>query len=161
VHGDGENIALPGGIFDVVTHFSLLSYLPDPDRGLAEAHRLLRPGGHLILDTVSADWWMLPLYLKRWGPRHALTRPLSTASVREMLAKAGFEVLDFKYCWSVVDFPVSAACGVARRYRALSFVLPLARAYYAATIPLGRRLGNGAGLRWLFREYIVLARKSI
>ncbi len=51
------------GCADVVTAGELLEHVVDPRRVLAEACRLLRPGGLLVLDTINATaagaaaWW--------------------------------------------------------------------------------------------------------
>jgi SAM-dependent methyltransferase len=44
---DGRALPFPAGAFDVVVFDSVLSHIPGPDRALAEAHRVLRPGGWL------------------------------------------------------------------------------------------------------------------
>lgn len=44
--GDAEQLAFPDGAFDAVTcHFGI-QMLPQPERALREARRVLRPGGH-------------------------------------------------------------------------------------------------------------------
>jgi len=54
--------ALPfrDGIFDVVLSIEVLRYLPDPDAGLEEAARVLRPGGMLV--TTAAPRFSLNGY---------------------------------------------------------------------------------------------------
>lgn len=47
----GELPAEPDGSFDVVLSTQVLEHVPDPDKYLAEAFRLLRPGGALVLTT--------------------------------------------------------------------------------------------------------------
>jgi SAM-dependent methyltransferase len=45
--GDAENLSLPGSSFDaVVLNFGML-HLGKPEQALVEAHRVLRPGGHV------------------------------------------------------------------------------------------------------------------
>jgi len=51
---------VPNESFDTVTCTEVLEHVPDPLRALREMHRVLKPGGHLILTT--------PMY---W-PRHDL-----------------------------------------------------------------------------------------
>ena len=46
---DAEDLPFTDGFFDVVTLPFVISVTPDPDRLLAEARRLLRPGGSLVI----------------------------------------------------------------------------------------------------------------
>jgi ArsR family transcriptional regulator len=48
-HGDVYNLSLARNSFDVVTIHQVLHYLEDPDRAIAEAARVLRPGGRLLI----------------------------------------------------------------------------------------------------------------
>lgn len=46
---DAEELALPDASFDVALCVLGLMYLPDPDAALRELHRVLRPGGRVVL----------------------------------------------------------------------------------------------------------------
>lgn len=54
VRGDACRVPLADECADVVSAGELLEHVPDPRRVLAEACRLLRPGGLLVLDTINA-----------------------------------------------------------------------------------------------------------
>jgi SAM-dependent methyltransferase len=58
VVGSATDIPLDSASFDTVVCTEVLEHVPDPSLALREMHRVLRPGGHLILST--------PMY---W-PRH-------------------------------------------------------------------------------------------
>jgi SAM-dependent methyltransferase len=45
------------GSVDVVILSEVVEHLVDPDGGLAELHRVLRPGGHLVLSTPNLAAW--------------------------------------------------------------------------------------------------------
>ncbi|HEV7653767.1 MAG TPA: class I SAM-dependent methyltransferase [Mycobacteriales bacterium] len=82
--------AADGGQYDLVVGVHVLEHLTDPEKGLAAAYRLLRPGGTLALITPTADsagadwfgaaWWLLedPTHLRFFSPDSA-TRSLRRA----------------------------------------------------------------------------------
>jgi 2-polyprenyl-3-methyl-5-hydroxy-6-metoxy-1,4-benzoquinol methylase len=86
---------LSPGAFDLVTLWHSLEHVPEPLGTLREVHRLLAPGGRVLvavpnLESVSfrwfgADWFGLDV------PRH-LTH-FTPGSLAAMLEKAGFRVL--------------------------------------------------------------------
>lgn len=49
VQGDSERLPFPTGAFDVVTCANSFHHYPHQDRAVAEMHRVLRPGGRLML----------------------------------------------------------------------------------------------------------------
>ncbi len=53
VRGNAHAVPLRTGCADVVVAGELLEHIPAPDRAIAEAARLLRPGGLLIGDTIA------------------------------------------------------------------------------------------------------------
>lgn len=55
VVGDAMDIPFPDGHFDVVLSTQVLEHVPEPERALREAVRVLRPGGRLIL-SVPGVW---------------------------------------------------------------------------------------------------------
>ena len=57
VFGAAESLPFRDASFDTVLSVSVLNYLPEPGRMVAEAHRLLKPGGVAILEFPQ----MLPL----------------------------------------------------------------------------------------------------
>jgi len=49
VLADAEQLPLPDASFDLVIGHAILHHLPDPARALAECHRVLRPGGTVVV----------------------------------------------------------------------------------------------------------------
>jgi glycogen synthase len=65
---DARSVPFADESFDYVLAIDLLPHIPVPEQLLAEARRVLKPGGHLIIDvTNSVPWWTLayPRYLGR------------------------------------------------------------------------------------------------
>jgi 2-polyprenyl-6-hydroxyphenyl methylase / 3-demethylubiquinone-9 3-methyltransferase len=56
VRADVHAVPLADGCADVVSAGEILEHVADPSTVVAEACRLLRPGGTLVLDTVNATW---------------------------------------------------------------------------------------------------------
>jgi 2-polyprenyl-6-hydroxyphenyl methylase/3-demethylubiquinone-9 3-methyltransferase len=54
VNGDARAVPLTDGCADVVSAGELLEHVPDWPRAVAEACRILRPGGRLVMDTLNA-----------------------------------------------------------------------------------------------------------
>jgi 2-polyprenyl-3-methyl-5-hydroxy-6-metoxy-1,4-benzoquinol methylase len=84
----------PDAHFDEVVIWHVLEHLHDPKHALLEAHRILRPGGRLVVAVpnfsslqarwAGAAWFHLDL------PRHLWQFPLS--ALRRLLADCGFEI---------------------------------------------------------------------
>src|SRR5205814_10144769 len=53
VRGDFLTCPLPDGEFDVVICLGTLFYLDDTDAALAKMHRLLKPGGTLVINCIN------------------------------------------------------------------------------------------------------------
>lgn len=84
--GHAEALPFPDCRFGAALLVRVLAHLPDPARAIAEAWRVLRPGGQLVLAAQGAD------HLARtW---RAVGRPVSDtgpdAALREVLEAAGF-----------------------------------------------------------------------
>ncbi|HPF70439.1 MAG TPA: methyltransferase domain-containing protein [Candidatus Krumholzibacteria bacterium] len=107
----GSAVPLPDGAADAVTCFTVLEHVPDERAALAEMHRLLRPGGRLVL-TVPNRWWLfethgadLPLLpwnrvpLVSWWPRAlhdrwARARIYRRREITALVEAAGFTVTE-------------------------------------------------------------------
>lgn len=60
---DGVGLPFADGSFDVVMLCEVIEHLVDTDRAVAEAHRLLRPGGALLVTTPNLAAWFNRLLL--------------------------------------------------------------------------------------------------
>lgn len=92
--GELEDAAFPDQSFDVVTMWDVLEHLHDPDRGLHEIYRILKPGGLLVIRVPNLASWDAKLFGKYWAgfdaPRHLYVYTPQTLS--KQLEQAGFSV---------------------------------------------------------------------
>ena len=51
-----EDLPLPDGSYDTLLLSDVLEHLPEPEHLWLEAHRILRPGGHLLLNVPFLYW---------------------------------------------------------------------------------------------------------
>ena len=80
---DAEDLPFEDGSFDIVYSWGVLHHTPHPDRAMAEATRVLRPGGRLCVMVYSRwSWVALGLWaryaLLRGRPHHGLARVVSS-----------------------------------------------------------------------------------
>ena len=79
VCGDATVLPFADARFDAVTMFDLIEHVPDDSRAMAEALRVLRPGGMLLLSTPNENWRF---------PHYAPLRPICPTEA-EIMAEWG------------------------------------------------------------------------
>lgn len=146
--GVGEQIPLPDERFDMVYISHVLHHAHDVDRVLAEAHRVLAPGGCLfVIETIDDSPLMrLARALQpSWDDDEVLNR-FRYADLERALSRAGFELRGGEkfnwmyFAWELVPMAV----------RFMDFFTPIFIAIESALHrPLGTRWG---GHCWLVAE---------
>lgn len=143
VGGDATRLPFGDDSFDAVTLFDLLEHVPDDRAVAAEALRVLRPGGHVLVSTPCAGWrhpyhgWMRPIcrpeaeLMAEWGH---VRRGYALAALERLFGARPDKAAGFITALSVVGHDVAFSWLPRRLKVALcTLVAPLSWAGYLAT----------------------------
>jgi SAM-dependent methyltransferase len=87
VLGDGQALPIAGGCVDAMIGLDIFEHIPDDRAAFAEAFRVLKPGGILVLSV--------PAFRSLWGPHDIALmhqRRYRRAEIGARLREAGFHV---------------------------------------------------------------------
>jgi SAM-dependent methyltransferase len=97
--GTLEQAALENGAFDVVTLWDVLEHVYDPRSTLLEIHRLLKPGGKLLLSLPDPDTIEARVFGRYWAgldmPRHLTL--FGRRALERLLRETGYEIQHRSY----------------------------------------------------------------
>jgi ubiquinone/menaquinone biosynthesis C-methylase UbiE len=101
--GDGQSLAFDAKVFDVVVVHQTLSHVPQPERLLAEAFRVLRPHGWLAV--FDGDYATITVATGNFDPLESCIAAMRTHFVHDpwiirrlprLVPAAGFEVMPMR-----------------------------------------------------------------
>jgi SAM-dependent methyltransferase len=84
VQFDAQQLPFTDGSFDIVLMLEMIYYLPDLPKALAEARRVLRPGGRLLVTVPNPD-------RPDFNPSPLSTGYHDAVGLTQLLETAGFE----------------------------------------------------------------------
>ncbi len=96
VDGVLPNPALPSENFDAVVMLHVIEHMPDPSENLREIHRVLKPGGVLVVETPRFDSLMFKILGRRersLGNCNGHIYFFTVPTLRRMFEKNRFEVV--------------------------------------------------------------------
>jgi len=101
VPGSIAALPFPNAMFDAVVSCDVVCQVTDPAQAVREFHRVLRPGGTVVL-TMPAYPWMFSYHDKEVGNLRRYTR----GEVNILLRAAGFVIVSSTY-WNTLLFPLA------------------------------------------------------
>ena len=95
VRASMEHIPFASNSFDLATSFDVVQSVPDDRKALREMARILKPGGHVVLNVTALDM-MRGDHSDVWGE----LRRYNTARASRLMADAGLEVVRLSYLFA-------------------------------------------------------------
>lgn len=166
--GDMEGLPFDDAQFDLVTGFNAFQFAANPARALAEAKRVTKPTGRIVVMTWGSPEGMqaaaLVAALKPLLPPpppgapgpFALSQPSTLRALAESAGLRALEVFDVACQWEYPDLATAlrglGSSGVAARAAETSGMQAVDDAHAEALAPLRQANGSyriGAAFRWL------------
>lgn len=92
--GNAADLRFAEGEFDAVIGLSVIHHIPNWEAGLDELHRVIKPGGLLIIKELSIDTFETPFgKIARRFVEHPYDDMFKKAEFLDYLKQKGFEIL--------------------------------------------------------------------
>jgi len=146
VRFDAQVSPFPPASFDTILLYEVVYYLPDAAKFAAEARRVLRPGGTLLVSTVNREW-------EGFNPSPHSVCYYSGKELSELLRAAGFSVRLFVGFKAESRSFLRRLTGALRRVAVRWHLIPktmkgkelLKRLFCGRLTAIGHELEEGAG----------------
>lgn len=145
VQAHGTSLPFESERFDVLVSFQVIEHVQDVDAYLAEAHRILRPGGRFFLTTPNRRLRLLP-FEKPWNSYHV--REYRDSELGGLL-QSFFQKVDLQGVMTAPDLMKMEKSRVTWTKRVRPFVWFSRASNRLLTHPRLQRLRRAAGTRAL------------
>jgi glycosyltransferase involved in cell wall biosynthesis/SAM-dependent methyltransferase len=105
--GELQRASLPESHFDLCVLSYVIGHVRDPLEFMSQVHRVLKPGGALLIATPSIDSLSARILKQKWmefKPEHlsyfdrqTLQTALTKSGFRELIVESGWKILSFNY----------------------------------------------------------------
>lgn len=93
--GDLFSVHFQDNFFDIITLYHVLEHTHNPTKVCQEIYRILKKGGHLVIQVPNKDCLQFKIFKERWAafdvPRHLYYFSIPTLSA--LLKKIGFKII--------------------------------------------------------------------
>jgi ubiquinone/menaquinone biosynthesis C-methylase UbiE len=113
VRANMEQIPFASATFDLATAFDVVQSVPDDRRAVCELARVLKPGGHIVLNVTALDF-MRGDHSDVWGE----LRRYTPARAARLLDEAGLEPVRISFLFASL-LPLMLAVRLAQRIKHL------------------------------------------
>ena len=129
LHGTGEAIPVKDATFDQVVCVDVLEHVDDIDTVLAEVHRVLRPGGLFLFDTINRNW-LARLVIVTFGERILRLLPRGTHDPAKFITPDELRARLIQHGFAVHRFVGLGPKGLDRRFDFTFGLLPTTTIMY-------------------------------
>ena len=144
--GDAYALPFPDATFDAVCAMDFLEHVEEPARVIAEAARVLKPGGIFFFHTFNRNWlsWLVVIQAVRWlvpntpTHLHILRLFIKPQELQVMCRSSGLEPVELKGLEPVI-FSWAALSLLFRRRVPKNFGFRIVRSTWAGYIGYGRK----------------------
>lgn len=145
IQGNSQSLPFADASFDLAFCRSLLHHLPDPAKAVAEMHRVLRPGGELVLvDPNTSVFSWLPRKLFYHGDHFSDDHENMSRAKLEKLLEGSFVIEECRYfgylAYPLFGFPDLVDFSKWIPFKSVTYPMIMAFDLALSKIPLVRTL---------------------
>lgn len=103
--GTIESHSFSQASFDMVCLWDVIEHLPNPKLALAEARKLLKPNGILLINFPDMGTWQAKFAGRRfWWILSVHLHHFTKKSIGDICLRTGFEAFHFQRYWQILEF---------------------------------------------------------